>query len=258
MKSLGLLRDCASIASLALAAMLFHAPLAKATAQTPEPFVGAIAKMKDAVAPVVCRARDLDGKPINGVQSVVGSAFFTSASGRFVTAAHVIADTRRPNCTSAIYLPTEGWEQTTPALAIRLYNFTNCPVVNTALDIAVCETDDDLTRDVAKGIRVTPVVFSTTRQPAGTLVAFLGFPLQETTPVSVRGSIAAYWTTKEIVNGELVIDKSSWAGMSGGPIFLGDGTVIGIVTNRGTKTREGMTMARPARLIEEVLAEAKE
>ena len=162
------------------------------------------------------------------------------------------------NCTPAIYLPTEGWEQTTPALAIRIYNFNDCSVVNTALDIAICETDDDLTRDTARGVRVTPVVFNTTKQPAGTLVAFVGFPLQETTPVSVRGSIAAYWTTQQLVNGELVIDKSSWAGMSGGPVFLGDGSVIGIVTNRGTKTREGMTMARPAWLIEEALANGKE
>ena len=93
---------------------------------------------------------------------------------------------------------------------------------------------------------------------ATTVPAFVGFPLQETTPVSVRGSIAAYWTTQQLVNGELVIDKSSWAGMSGGPVFLGDGSVIGIVTNRGTKTREGMTMARPAWLIEEALANGKE
>jgi V8-like Glu-specific endopeptidase len=252
-----LARVCGRVASLLLAAMLSDT-LAAATSQSPDPFIAAIAQMKDSVAPVVCRARDSDGKPINGVQSVVGTAFFVSTRGKFVTAAHVIVDTRRPNCTPAIYVPTEGWEQTTPALAIRLYNFTNCPIVNTSLDLAVCETEDDLTRDEAKGVRVTPVAFNHTRHPAGTLVGFLGFPLQETTPVSVRGSVAAYWTTQKLVNGELVIDKSSWAGMSGGPVFLADGTVIGIVTNRGTKTREGMTMARPTWLIEEVLAGGKD
>lgn len=248
---------CAHAIGWLAAAWVVESTLATATSQTPDPVIAAIAKMKDAVAPVVCRARDSEGKPINGVQSVVGTAFFISAQGRFATAAHVIADTRRPNCAPAIYLPTEGWEQTTPALAIRLYNFKSCPVLNTALDIAVCETDDDLTQDAARGVRVAPVVFNSTKHPAGTLVAFLGFPLQETTPVSVRGSIATYWTAQNIVNGELVIDKSSWAGMSGGPVFLGDGSVIGIVTNRGTNTREGMTMARPAWLIEETVRHAK-
>ena len=243
----------------AFAATVFVSLSSVVTAEQPQdPLIAAISRVKDSVAPVICRARDSDGNPINGVQSVVGTAFFTSVRGRFATAAHVITDTRRPNCTPAIYVPTEGWEQTTPALAIRIYNFNHCSVVNTALDIAICETDDDLTRDAARGVRVTPVVFNKVKHAAGTFVAFLGFPLQETTPVSVRGSIAAYWTTQQLVNGELVIDKSSWAGMSGGPVFLGDGSVIGIVTNRGTKTREGMTMARPAWLIEEALANGRD
>ena len=230
------------------------APMTGAVAaQAKDPFVDAIAHMKSSVAPVVCRARDLSGKPINGVQSVVGTAMFISSSGRFVTAAHVIADTHAPNCTPAIYLPTEGWEQTAPALAIRLYNFTRCPILHGALDLAVCETDDDLTRDIDKGIRIAPVVFNDTKQAVGTLVAFLGFPLQETTPVAVRGSIAAYWVVDKTVDGELVIDKSSWQGMSGGPVFVENGTVIGIVTKAGTKTREGMTLTRPSWFLQRLL-----
>jgi S1-C subfamily serine protease len=234
------------------AVLLAHSMAATAPLQSTDPFIAAIAGMKQSVAPVVCRARGNGGKPINGVQSVVGTAFFTASTGTFVSAAHVITDTRQPNCFPAIYLPTEGWEPNATALAIRLYNFSRCPVVDARLDIAICETDDDLSRDADKGIRIQPVAFNQTRHPAGTQVAFLGFPLQETTPVAVRGSIAAYWSTGTLVHGELVIDKSAWGGMSGGPVFREDGTVIGIVTNRGTKTREGMTMARPAWFVTEM------
>jgi hypothetical protein len=154
---------------------ILTAVTSKAQNAPADPFVGAIAQIKRSVAPVICRATDANGRQLNSTRVILGSAFFISASGQFVTAAHVIADTAKfPGCVLAIYLPTTGWEPTGPILPAHYYN-SQCRVTGAGIDVALCRTSIDLQVDVGSGIAVAPVVFDTTRQPDGTPVAFSGF-----------------------------------------------------------------------------------
>jgi S1-C subfamily serine protease len=186
---------------------------------------------------------------------VLGTAFFTSKAGEFVTAAHVLSVTNvktASGCIPGIYLPTSGWSTEVRSIEIRHFAFRNCPIVNETLDIAVCRTVLDMS--TFAGIDVVPVTFNDLSQPDGTAVAFTGFPLQSRQPLTSRGSIAAYRGGVGVLQGELVLDRTGWPGLSGGPVYTADGAVIGIVVQRGTGDGAGITIARPSRFVAQIKA----
>jgi S1-C subfamily serine protease len=216
-----------------------------------DPFPLEIGRINRSIAPVICRTKT----PEKPVERIVGTAFFVSETGEFVTAEHVIDSAG--DCQKAIYLPVNGWNPD-PDAEIRIYNFTLCLRDATA-DIAICRTDRDLTTTAHFGTAVAPVVFDTTDHEDGTPVAFTGFPLQIRRPLTARGFLAA--THPGFMAGglpRLVLDRVAWPGSSGGPVYGADGHVIGMMTERGIDRSTGLAFARPSSLIVESLTKFRQ
>jgi S1-C subfamily serine protease len=217
-----------------------------------DPFLAEVARVSRAVAPVVCRS-GVTEKPVD---RILGTAFFVSETGEFVTADHVIAAGAR-NCRKAVYLPVNGWSPD-PESEIRLFNFTRC-VRDLNADIAVCRTDLDLSESANIGIAVTPLTFNTGDSQDGTPVAFTGFPLEIRYPLTARGYLAA--SQPAFVAGglpRLVLDRIAWPGSSGSPVYGANGLVMGMVIERGIERSTGLSFARPATLIVEVVAKFRQ
>jgi len=235
--------------------------VAAQTAQITDPFPASIERIKHSVAPVICRGPDtvVDTRLTPTLRSVVGTAFFTSATGEFVTAAHVIAAFKTvPGCVPAIYLPTAGWATDTQRFNVRFLNVSRCLLVNDAVDIAICRTDTDLSLEASRVLNIVPVALNTLRQPDGTPLAFTGFPLQAVQPLTSRGYVAAYRRGAELTEGELVVDKTGWPGVSGGPVYIADGSVVGVVLARGVGDNAGVTIARPTSFLRQLLDQARQ
>jgi V8-like Glu-specific endopeptidase len=98
---------------------------------------------------------------------------------------------------------------------------------------------------------ITTVSFDTTEWHPGTPVAFTGFPLQYTIPVTSIGYIGALTGIESSGTGgyDYIIDKATWPGASGSPIFLSNGKVIGIIQKRGTNEASGLAYGRSAAII---------
>src|SRR5262245_38435001 len=89
--------------------VLFVASGSTPVGQTDEQFVDAIALMKRSVGMVACFTPNADGTA--ALKIPLGTAFFLSATGDFVTAAHVIIDIPVDDqCPfKGVYLPLGGW-----------------------------------------------------------------------------------------------------------------------------------------------------
>ena len=226
--------------------------------QAQDPFIGAIETMKRSIAPLVCLS-------VKGEESTVldrlGSAFFVSTEGEFVTAAHVIAEMQKSDraCpVSAITLPLEGWQPGVPnePTAWLAFKIGDC-AIDTLLDVAKCRAMIDRSGPMAeRGLRIVPVKFEWEIPPDGTQVAFTGFPLGVRDPMTFRAGVAAnrpVWRDGKVIP-QLVLDRTAWPGFSGSPVFVSDGRVIGIlfagVINEGT----AMTFLRPASAVREMIA----
>jgi hypothetical protein len=216
-----------------------------AHAQGPDRFPATIARMKTSIAPLICRGT-LNQKATVFIE---GTAFFTSEGGDFMTAAHVLAGLRsRPDCNQALYLPIGGWDSAVIARDVLAADFS-CPFVDDALDVAHCRTAAPLASYRTLGVVVAPVTLDEKFQDDGTPAAFMGFPDHTQQPISSRGFIAGYRPGPSSARFELLVDKAGWGGVSGGPVFVADGRVIGMVVKRGVAAFEGVTVARPARLL---------
>jgi len=213
-----------------------------------DPFVAAVETMKHSVAPLVCvsgnsaEAKLLDRR---------GTAFFLSAKGVFLTAAHVIQEMQKddPACpVSAVVLPAERWQPEVLNEPVGWFSFkiVDC-VIEQDLDVAKCAlTTDPSSQTVGLGFKIVPAKFDWNIPPDATQVAFLGFPMSARDPITFRAGVAAYrpaWRNERAV-AELVLDRSAWPGSSGSPVFLSDGSVIGILTARTDDGTE-MTVLRP-------------
>ena len=213
-----------------------------------DPFIQAIETMKHAVVHVDCLAVT-GAKP--EIVDRVGSAFFISEAGDFLTAAHVVQELqRRQRCaSSAITLATDDWgpEARTENLAWFPFKISNCKISN-VFDIAVCPLNEDLsTRRWELNLRSKPVEFEWNIPPDGTPVAFTGFPLRARDPMTFRATVAAYlipWPEEAIP--ELVLDHGSLPGFSGSPVYLADGKIVAILVKGGTGETNGIAIARPA------------
>ena len=210
-----------------------------------DPFIGIVETMKHSVAPLACVA-------VSGTESKFlarrGTAFFISTAGEFMTAAHVLLDMRKndPPCpVKAVILPRNKiWDPSALDEPMVWFSFkiSSC-VIEQELDVAKCPlTDDPFNQNVGLDFEIVPVKFDWSIPPDGTQVAFTGFPMNIRDPVTFRANVAAYrpvWRNEKVV-GELLLDRGAWPGSSGSPLFLSNGSIIGILI--AARTEEGTAM----------------
>jgi len=232
-------RWCAAVSLFALLAIGLAPPQAIARQGPPGAFLYTIEAMKRSIAPVVCRTGIAD-RPVS---AILGTAFFVSAEGEFVTAAHVL-QTAPANCDTAIYVPLDGWRS--EADAIRLFNFQRQRRrIETNADVAVCQTT--VPPATVPKVNAVPVTLDAEASPVeGTEVAFTGFPLRNAEPLTARGFLAGYRNPSRVGGERWILDRAAWPGSSGSPVYLDDGRVIGIIIQRGINDGSGLAYARPA------------
>ena len=212
-----------------------------------DPFIAAVEAMKHSVAPLACLT--LKGEDSTSL-SRMGSAFFVTARGDFLTAAHVLAEMqkRERQCpVAAIILPKQGYQPKTLNEPAGWFPFQiNSCMVNRVLDVAECRSIADLTK-LLPDARITPVQFDWSIPPDGTQVAFTGFPFDSRDPMTLRAGVAAYrpiWRNEKAID-EVALDRGAWPGFSGSPVFRADGRVVGIVIKGLLDDRAQMAFFRP-------------
>jgi hypothetical protein len=214
-----------------------------------DPFILTIEKTKRGIVPVLCGRFDERGQFV--MQIIEGTGFFIDRQGHFVTAAHVIrglkiiAPQQPVPCVPAIDIPMDGWNREAPSFQTRWFKFVeeDC-VIDDALDLAVCKSP------YLVPFKIYPLVLSDTKPPDGVPVAFTGFPLGNTEPLSSRCNIATYRAAIDTDGSrELVLDKGTWPGASGSPVYGEDGRILGILLQRGLGDGVGIAIARPAHFI---------
>jgi trypsin-like peptidase len=220
------------------------------SAQT-DAFTDSVEQVKRSIVPVAC-ATWPDADSVT-VKQIMGTGFFVNYEGYFITAAHVIKDgfkwysNNRPSadCFPVVYIPNPAWPN------VRWFEFGTC-ISDDAIDVAVCKTINSpfgIAGLHARRLRLSnkPV------PPDGTEIAFTGFPQNIFVPITSRGHVAAVGPFFEAGRIDIVIDKTNWHGVSGGPLYLADGTVIGMMRRRGDGLWTGMGFARDASTIREFL-----
>ena len=239
------MRVIRSLAGWLVVSFLLSLPVFAGGSRT-EAFILAIERVKHAVVPVLCGR--IDEKQQFIVQLIDGTGFFVDSEGRFITAAHVIKGLSIVNaqqpfpCVWAIYVPDGGWQRDATTFSTHWFLFGGCEM-DDGLDLAVCKTVA-----VPKGIK--PLFIEDSRPVDGTPVTFTGFPLGSVEPLSSRGNVATYrGSTDQEGSRELVIDKGTWPGASGSPVYGEDGNVLGIVLQRGLGDGIGISVARPSHFI---------
>ena len=229
---------------------LLHLFLYTVTALAQDSFVKAVDSIKHSVAPIVCLTVAQDGTA--KLDFIEGSGFFVSKDGSFVTARHVITEMepsplRRPCNFPAVYIPKSGkWSDDGRFTEIKWFAFhlNQCVLSSQVVDLARCHTQDDLSKDKEIAAPPEPVIVDAKLPPEGSDVAFSGFPLQITIPRAARATIAGYGSRDNVETTEMVIDRNTWPGASGSPIYLANGHVIGVVLARGTNEAAGLAFAR--------------
>lgn len=218
--------------------------------------VKTIKTVKQAVVPVVCGF--LDDKKELQIVKIIASGFFINRQGGFLTARHAFSDWRKVStkerpCFPAIYIPVGGWEKGKHELGTRWYKFTSC-LANKELDIASCSLIVNPFQDAAVKRHITSLRFENSfSYKDGTPVAFTGFPLDSTIPVTSKGILASYRMAAK----EMVVDKNAWPGASGSPVYIANGRVIGMIIKRGIGKGAGLAYARPGDLIMDFLRDKK-
>jgi hypothetical protein len=231
---------------------------ALAQAPEPDPFLKTIAAIKRAVAPIACMELGEGGS--RRPRRIAGTAFFVTADGEFLTAAHVISDVQRGALTGGpsgcaapvVYLPVTEWPSGSDEFSARWYVFdSNRCVLDTPLDLALCRTRESPSADLQR--KIGTVSFDTAPHPDGTSLAFTGFPLNAIQPMTARGHVAMY-----AARDELIVDQSAWPGVSGCPVYLWDGRVIGMLIQRGTGEGTGRAIVRTSAAIQDFLTTARD
>lgn len=190
-----------------------------------------------------------------------GSGFFIGREGYFVTAAHVplsMQQSKEDKARAGIILVTSrGWKRGEDDPGMKGFRF-EVVTIDEENDLALCKTRQNpfkqtLVKDFLESARLTETI-----PPDGTPVGFTGFPPESLIPFSARGILGSYQKLqgREQSGSVLLIHGQSWFGVSGSPLYLEDGRVIGLVTGVGTERYTGMAIARPVNLIRKLLQEA--
>lgn len=209
-------------------------------------------EIKTAVVAIACAEKISDAQ--RKLKSIEGTGFFVSNDGMFLTAGHVGRNLQTPACgTPVIFFPSAGWHNG-PFVEAIWFDIKDC-YYDASLDLAKCRTiQNPFTTDALK-IKPTTVSFQTSVPKEGTEVGFVGFPLQLVRPVVARATVAGYrGNPGESSPREIIIDHNNWPGMSGAPVYLENGKVIGLILKRGANDAVGLAFARSSEFILPFLA----
>jgi hypothetical protein len=121
--------------------------------------------------------------------------------------------------------------------------------------LAVCQPVENpfTSKRVKENIAIAS--FDIQTWPEGTPVAFTGFPLESSTPISSKGFIAGFQIISEGTAGfDYAVDKAAWPGASGSPLYLANGKVVAIMRAAGENAGSGISFARSAVVISDFLS----
>jgi hypothetical protein len=152
------------------------------------------------------------------------------------------------DCFPVIYVPNPTWQSP------KWFQFGSC-VVDDAIDVAVCKTG--LNPFSMSDLHIARLHLTSNVPKDGTAVAFTGFPQFITMPVTSRANVASTGEFTAHGQVDIVIDKTTWHGVSGGPLYLADGSVVGIVIKVGEGVLSGMGFARQTSAFLNFLSEKK-
>jgi hypothetical protein len=76
-------------------------------------------------------------------------------------------------------------------------------------------------------------------------------------PITSRANVASSGEFITPGQTDIVIDKTTWHGVSGGPLYLADGSVVGIVIRMGDYVLSGMGFVRQTSSFLKFLSEKK-
>jgi len=202
-----------------------------------------IETIQRSVVPVLCMVPDEKNSGAAKVRKIMGTGFLINREGYFLTAAHVVLGLK-PTCGDesfwAIYIPLTPWNTRTK-VSTRWFSFSECRY-NEATDVAFCKLKNNPFSDSQVNKNIQSVRFGLfANHPDGSAVAFTGFPLESTVPITSKGFIATYFAIENWFG----IDKTAWPGASGSPVYDSSGRVIGIMVKRGLNDGAGLSFARP-------------
>lgn len=245
------MRDCAFVALLLLLTLSCWAQEKSISVET-------IKAVKHSIVPIVCGYTDESNQ--FRIAFVAGSGFFVDTSGRFLTAGHVVDDwdaamKKTHVCRAAIYVPDRTWVKFENDIPFQYFWFIDC-VRDDSADLAVCQPiANPFTSPLVPKGNISAVVFDTGMYPDGTSVAFTGFPLENTAPITSIGFIAGGFSIPgNTIGHDFVIDKAAWPGASGSLLYLDSGKVIGIIQKGGRNDASGIGVARDAAIIVDFLS----
>jgi hypothetical protein len=234
-------------------------------------FLSAIGSMQHSVAPVMCmRAVQPQLQPIPPQQTpapsrpgsqqlqplVLGTAFFVTKRGDFVTSASVLANFVEPGpiagCTMMVWFagPVDsagnfGSQAFTVALK-------DC-VVEADIDVARCRTVGDLSSEFGGRFAPVPVAFDNRQPETGTAIGTTGYILYDNIPVASRAHVGAYQPAPPAAR-QMVIDRPSGVGASGSPVYDARGKVLGMVALVRTPVLTNISVATTSLAIAGFLA----
>ncbi len=241
----------------ALPLILAFIPICQAQSETIP--ATAIDSIKSIVVPILCVKRN-DEKKITSLVRF-GSGFFLNREGHFITAEHVVdkarsSSTAREPCDLAIGVPRTAWRLRTQEFFLQVFEFSfrKC-AMDSGLDLAVCKPGANPFNDEqVKANLGRAVGFGSIKDyEDGTLVAFTGFPIRFTTPLTTTAHLAGYFPGDDL----FVLDTTNWGGASGSPIYDRQGRVLGILLMRTSEPSAGLTYGRPADSILSFLSKHK-
>jgi V8-like Glu-specific endopeptidase len=196
--------------------------------------------MQKSAIPILCAKFNDKGEMISRI--TLGTGFFINRKGDFLTAAHVVTSLlelrRQENpCDGIIYAAKADWNTRygNAKIGLRFFALENC-AYRLKDDVGVCwlKKNPFLDPDVNKFIQPAALA-SYTKYSDGSAIAFTGFPLQFVFPITSKGYVASYDPSTQ----KLIIDKTTWPGASGSPLYASDGKVIGIVIEQGIDKSAG-------------------
>jgi hypothetical protein len=241
-------------------------------------FLSAIRSMQRSVAPVMCMRpvqpqlqpmpqQQIPSPPQSsdqpsGPQStqlqpvLLGTAFFLTRRGDFVTAASVLGNFLQPGpvagCTMMIWFsgpvdPTGNFSSQGFFVALN-----DC-VIDMGIDVARCRTIDDLTRTFGGRFTPDPVAFDDRQPDAGSSVGTSGFILYDTAPIASRAYIGGYQPAAPAAT-QMVIDRPAGPGASGSPVYDSRGKVLGMIVQVSNMVLTNISVASTSLAISKFLA----